>query len=318
MKQTPKAMINEVHHWWPITVSQHWADANGVVHRIGVDGKVVSSQPKSFGGIRNDNTIRLGTVPTVCDHSFERSFDKADSSFNSLIGWFHLLPSPICDLSKPLPSRLVPLAVTRMQFETVVECLASLIVRSPCFRARISAYTEHLRDRMGFGNPKPERRLIGMNIRNGQKHVGSSMKAGGKFVVLLSGDDEFIFGDGFFHNISAVNDPPMCPQCLIPVTPRVAIFYSRPVQQRSYPKAFVMSLSAQEVALVNETVQLYSEKYLFYRAAKPVLTVDFLSGEHMRFESDRNHWSMDLAKAMADTSFGDDRNWMAAWAATGE
>lgn len=275
-----------------------------MVNRLDNHGQILPSQPKRFGGIKNDNIIKLADKPTVWDLSFESTFDKADRSFGSLIEWLQTLSSPIPSSRDPIATRLSPLGISQEKFEILAECLASLIVRSPCFRARVYRSTEYLRRRFGFNDPTPEKHLIGMNVRNGQQNLTKAMIGGGKFAVLLSGTEEFIFGDGFMHNISAVTDPPMCPRCLIPITPEIAVFYSRPIQYRSYPRAFVINLSPEEVSFINGTVQFYSKKYLFYRMNRPEMTEAFRKGEHMQYKYDRHSGLSALEHAMAETYFG--------------
>lgn len=191
-----KALPSVLHHWWPKTLSSFWADSEGNVHSIDSDGLLVKSRPKSFGAIRNDNNIRLADVPTVWDRSFERSYDKADSAFAGLINCLQSLNSPIAASTEPFAKRLTPLPLTDAKHATLAECLASLIVRSPNFRSRVRGIPESYLGNVGPKDTAMEDRLVGMNVSNGQQVLSQAMAIGGKFSVLLSGDQEFIFGDG--------------------------------------------------------------------------------------------------------------------------
>lgn len=73
-------------------------------------------------------------------------------------------------------------------------------------------------------------------------------------MVLFSGQQEFILGDGFLHNFSSA-DRPLARRCLVPLTPEIAVFYTRPL-----PKGLVPKLAPEEVAFVNRTVQIYTNR----------------------------------------------------------
>ncbi len=145
----------------------------------------------------------------------------------------------------PLEERVSPLIVGDEQFEALTTILASLIIRSPCFRHRVDSGTRALRERMGFREGQGDRALLGLNIRHGQKTLSSAMQRG-KLAILFSVGREFIFGDGFMHNIHSVANRPQSPRCLLPLTPDIAIFYASPMQCRRFPKAFAMNLTDEE------------------------------------------------------------------------
>lgn len=298
-------LTNAVHHWWPQTVSKFWGDENGIAHQVSCNGELVSSQPKSFGGIRNDNNIRLGGLPTPWDHSFENTFDKADGAFSSLIEWLQSLQCTLAAKEAPFKERLQPISVSDGQYGALTECLASLIVRSPNFRYRLRLTAEYYQSMMGVKYPVPQS-LIGLNARGGQEHVGGAMARRGKFAVLLSGDSEFIFGDGFLHNVSSANNPPHNPRCLIPLTPEIAVLYICPSEYRTRPRAFVMNLTSQEASFVNATVQIYSKRYLFFRGIHPVLSDEFTCDEHRAFQYHKHEWIDALERAMANDYFKSD------------
>ena len=124
--------------------------------------------------------------------------------------------------------------------------------------------------------------------------------------MLLSGESEFIFGDGFLHNISSVANTPHCPRCLIPLTPEIAVFYTRPVSYRTYPKGFVMNLTPDEVSFVNHTVQVYAKRELFFREIHPAIDPVFIKCEHRQYKYDAHPWTTALKQAVANTFFGND------------
>ena len=297
-----KAIKSELHHWWPRALSRFWADKNGSAHCIHCDGDFVQSRPKAFGAIKNANTIRLADVPTVWDECFEPTFGRADSEFPKLIDWLQRLHSPIAPSRNALAKRLTPASITDEEFTRLGMCLASIIARSPSFLFRVKRITEAMR-RRHFGITEPaEKHLIGMNVRDAQSTLSSIMDRG-KFAILFSGQQEFIFGDGFFHNISSVSLPPTSPRCLIPLTPEVAVFYAKPLAYCPLPRSFIVNLTRDEVEFVNDAVQIYSERFLFFREIHPVIHDEFTMGEHRQFKNDRSPWTDELESAIFNSCY---------------
>lgn len=294
---------NAVHHWWPRALSKFWANNDGVTHRISSDGELLASQPKSFGGIRNDNNVRIGGG---WDFSFESTFNKADDAFATVIPWLYTLSCSTPAKDARFEERLSKVEVTDDQQAILAECLASLIARSPNLRQRVRLTAAYYQRDFGLRDPTDER-LVGLNSQHAQESIASAMARRGKFVVLWAGDREFIFGDGFLHNISMPNNPPLSPRCLIPLTPGLAVFYSKPLQYRSYPQAFSLNLTRDEVDFVNNTVQIYSKRYLFFRDIYPVLTSEFTCNEHREFEYHKHPWIDALEQTMATRYFGSRR-----------
>ena len=233
---------NERHHWWPKTLSRHWADSAGLAHSLSCDGELVTSKPEQFGAIRNDNNIYLSDVASPWDESFEHTFGPPDALITPLIDWLKTAESPIVPSDSTLSKRLTPLIVDEERFTSLTKVLASLIARSPSFRHRVKSGTRALRERIGLDPNNGDRGLLGMNVRNAQATLSEAMTRG-KFAVLLSGSREFIFGDGFFHNVHSVANSPRGVRCIVPLTPAIAIFYTHPMRYHSYPRAFVLNLT---------------------------------------------------------------------------
>jgi len=294
---------NELHHWWPRALSKFWADHSGHAHCLSWDGELLRSLPKSFGAIRNDNNIVFKDEPTPWDESFEKTFANADSGFPGSITWLQGLTSPIAASAKPFAERLTPLAVERDRQDTLAECLASLIARSPNFRQRIRITTDYYRGRFGLPAIGADKTLIGMNVRRAQKTFSEAMRGGGKFVVLHSGAQEFVFGDGFLHNFSSA-DRPLAPRCLVPLTPEIAVFYVRPMKYRTFPSGFALNLMPEEVAVINRTVQIYSARFVFFREIYPIVDETFGRGEHLEATYHTYPWLDDLERTMSEAYFG--------------
>lgn len=295
------------HHWWPRGLSKFWKDDAGMAHRVSWDGELETKPPKSFGHTRNDNNVTLGVSPTPWDFSFEHTFQEADDAFPRLVEWLRTLSSPIRPTDVAFAHRMTPIALSDAMHATLAKCCASLIVRSPSLRSQVRLSTEDLRKRIGLRDFSANKSLVGMNVRGGQAELTRAIDRGGKFAVLLAGEQEFIFGDGFMHNVASVTGPIHSPSFLLPLTPEIAVFYTRPSSYRSYPKAFVMNLTSEEVAFVNLTVQVYSARHLFFREIYPVIDDAFTRGEHLQFEYHRHTWTTALGETMANAYFEKDR-----------
>ncbi|MGF1594724.1 MAG: hypothetical protein ACFCUW_15695 [Kiloniellaceae bacterium] len=296
---------NERHHWWPRGLSKFWQDDSGHVHCVSCDGELVRSFPKEFGAIRNANKITYAKTPTVWEESFEGTFQLADDNFPNLITWLQGLNSELLATSGPFSSRLTPLIVKQNIQVLMGVCLASLIARSPSFRNRVRLTLERYRSQFDLPDLTADKDLVALNVRRAQHMLAGTMISGGKFTVLLSGAGEFIFGDGFLHNVSSATDHHR-PRCLVPLTPEIAIFYTRPMRYRTYPKGFALNLTPEEVSFVNDTVQVYSNRFLFFREIHPVIDPVFTRCEHMQYKYERHSWIDQLEQAMADTFFGFD------------
>ena len=309
MRQTTemmKKLKTERHQWWPEALSQFWADANGAVTRVSSDGKVLTQEPRKLRFIKNAHHIKMAREPTVWDHSYERAFDAADNSFPGLVGWLRAQLPKEPTTSEGLSDRLTPVRISQADHERMAECVASLIVRSPGMRHAVRVTTEYYRERIGLPEPKADESLLGANLRSGQRMLGDTMKRRGKFAILHSPDRELIFADGFLHNISGFVNQPSSPQCLVPITPEIALFYTSLLSYRSFPRAFCLSLNAEEARLVNRLTQIYAGDYIFYRTECPVLVEEFTRDVHLQLRYHAHPWLEELSTAICDTYYGSD------------
>jgi hypothetical protein len=113
---------------------------------------------------------------------------------------------------------------------------------------------EHLRGPIS----NPERNaLIGMNMRQSQRLIADTIGANGKFAVFFSQGKEFIFGGGFFHNVSAVVNPPLDPKILAPITPTISVVVSRPTLFTVNPRLSTLVLIDEEVDTCNQPDKCY-------------------------------------------------------------
>lgn len=189
--------------WWPECVSRLWADEAGQTTRISPDGSEKRAPPKNWGGIGNGHMIKLGDDPEAYspwDENFEGDFGEADGQFPRIVRLFESMP---WEDRRGLPSvrdRFVAQPIDDACFTTAIECLVSLAVRSPMTREHAVALAEHHR------GPLPGRKrnaIIGLNLRQRMSMVRSAIGGRGKLALLHSPDREFIFGDGFNHNLTS-------------------------------------------------------------------------------------------------------------------
>lgn len=272
----------ERHHWWPRCVSRFWAAEDGCTVWIKPDGSEIRVPPDKLGMIGNGHHIKLGNTSgdsTPWDSSFEDEFDVADSNFPSVISWLESLDrKPITN--GDLRQRFIPQPATDEQLYALTECVVSLAVRGPMNREASVSLAEKLR------GPLSERErnvLIGLNMRSAQRLISDNIGARGKFAVLFTSGREFIFGDGFFHNVTAVVNTPLNPKILAPITPTISVMVSCPMSFLVEPRLSTIVLTDEDVDRCNHAVQVYSRKALFYRSDKPFLDEAFTCGKHLKY-----------------------------------
>jgi hypothetical protein len=137
----------------------------------------------------------------------------------------------------------------------------------------------------GTENFAPSKTLIALNVQGCYETFARTLRAGGKFMVGFSDSREFIFGDGFFSNFVS-RDAPLSPCVLLPLTPSVVLLYVRPLAFVTSPELVTLRLQDDEVAFINETIQIYSKDQLFFRCQKPSISEHFSAHEFLEFADD--------------------------------
>ena len=272
---------SEKHHWWPETVSAFWKNSDGKVNWLQPDGTERSAPPKNFGAIGNGHHIKFSPKPnqhTVWDESFEKEFDAADSNFRHVIQWLEGLPRERLDRS--VRERFLPTDASDDKVALLVQGLVSLAVRSPMTREACVSLAEMHRGRI---EPRERNSIIGLNMRQMHRTATKDIGTRGKFVVIFSPDREFIFGDGFYHNITSPGGAPVSPSILAPLTPRVAVLYARPMQYSRDPRFMTLVVGADEAKSLNDIVQAYAKDMIFYVNDRPEITDAFKQGKHLEY-----------------------------------
>lgn len=276
------------HHWWPQCVSRnYWADEEGKTGWIKPDGSIKRLPPAQLGMIGNGHHIKLGSKPgeeTGWDSSFEKEFDKADRNFPAVIKWLESLDRNLI-MDSGIHNKFLPQTADDNKIRALIECVVSLAVRSPMNRETSVSLAEKLRGPI----ESPERNsLIGMNMMRSQRQIADSIGVNAKVAVLFSNGKEFIFGDGFFHNVSCAIKSPHNSKILAPITPTISVIVTGPMSYAVQPRLSTIMLNDEEVGQCNHAVQVYSREALFFRNEKPTLDGAFTCGKHKEYSDPDN------------------------------
>lgn len=276
------------HHWWPETLSSYWADEEGGVTRIRPDETSIKSNPKRFGLIKDGHTNRMSNVPgeeSVWDSSFEKDFDQADGSFHRVLKWLNNLDRCSPPFEASLTNRFVATPVSQTNFEELLVCASSLIVRSPKFRQVAGAYSIH----HGIhGDERSIKRVMLGNMRNALENLIKGFGGSGKAVAIFSPERELIFGDGFFTNVMPPAEYTHRPKAIIPLTPSLAVLIQRPGLHTINPNIYSLVVNRLEADELNRIVQIYAKEEIFYRSERPSIVPEYSRAEHLKFADDRN------------------------------
>jgi hypothetical protein len=276
-----KALKSAQHHWWPKSLSKAWAAADGCVTQLWWDGREHRQQPGKFGSIGNAHHLKF-SEDGLWNSSLEDDFRKADDAFPELTDWLLKLELKHAGKRARFHERLFAQPLTRERRHILSECLASLIVRSPYFRNNIRIAVEPARE--GLPDPRANKTLIAANMARSLGAFRNAMEGAGKFVVIVSDSKEFICGDGFLHNFPVVPDHIYSCRCIIPVLPTVTVLFVQPLVYRTQPELMTFLLRRDEVDIFNETVQIYSRDFVFYRNDKPDLVESFTCHQFLQYE----------------------------------
>jgi hypothetical protein len=296
----PKQLKSAVHHYWPTCLSEFWADSEGQVNRLSWDGTRQRSQPKNFGGIGNGHRITFGgdEADSIWDDTIEPMFDASDSNFPHLVTHLLGLESKTGVDQQPIQARLLGQNLDDQVRTKLAESIASLIVRSPAFRNKIKITVDSLRQGIPYMDSADAQNLILVNMRQEFEGIVKLLSSGGKLVVMYSDTSEFLFGEGFLHNLHGMNR--IGPKFFVPLTPIMSLAFVRPSSYMSLPNCLTIRLRQDEVDMCNEVCQIYTGRYLYCRGDFPRVSEDFTSGQFLEFKYHRYEWLDDLLGNAAD------------------
>jgi hypothetical protein len=264
---------------------------DGMTGWLKPDGTVLRMPPKNLGVIGNAHHMKFSSSTgksSPFDSCFESEFDAADNSFPDVVSWLRSLNREyLPDLDHS--ARFIPQDYTNDMLTALTECAVSLAVRSPRNREASVGIAERLRGPIS----SPEREtLIAYNMQSSQRVVSDKIGANGKYVVLFSNSKEFIYGDGFFHNVCGVLTPRVGAKIFAPITPDISVCIMYPGSFRVEPRLSTIVLSDEEIDFCNNAVQIYSRQALYFRSEKPEIHEAYASGRHLVYASTEN--SMDF------------------------
>jgi len=107
-------------------------------------------------------------------------------------------------------------------------------------------------------------------------------------MVVFSPQREFIFGDGFFSNLTPPVDHLLSPKLFVPLTPRIAVLFARPSRFTVLPRMVTVTTAAVETDALNRAVHVYAKDAIFYRSERPAMTKEFAQKKHLVFADHRN------------------------------
>ena len=275
-----KLIPGENHHWWPESLSINWVNNESLINVIKPDGRTFRSPPKKLGRIGGGHNVILNESSNL-NHTYESEFDVVDSDFKKVI-------KVLTEIVKShhqnnnCESNYCEHTYDNVFLNKLCNCLISLLVRAPMSRNQIVGFI----DEIGTPMSKKDLKLLSaVNISGKLDRVSKRLKDKGKFIILFSINCEFIYGDGFYHNISMnVLNSAIDDRILVPLTPHLAIMYVNPTQCMKEPRLMTLFANRELVMNVNNMVQLYSKEYLFYKSERPILKREFLQNEHFEVE----------------------------------
>ena len=285
---TRKPLKTELHHWWPRTLADHWAAADGMVSVIRPNGAVHRAPPGAFGAITNAHHMKIGGP---WDSTFEPIFNQPDFEMADFVSWLGTLEASFAGADTSMVERISPQPLPDERRAQIARITASLLARSPGIRNSIKITTEHFRREFGLADPSADKSLIAVNQRGLYDAYRKGMENSGRWAILFSDEREFIAGDGFFHNFPASQDGFHSGRKLVlPILPTAAVVYMSPMQYPTEPKLVTLRLGADEVERLNEIAQVYASDFLFYREEKPTLSESFTCGGHRQFQYHGHDW----------------------------
>lgn len=287
-EMTRKALKTELHHWWPRTLADHWAAADGMVSVIRPNGDVHRAPPGKFGAITNAHHMKIGGP---WDSTFEPIFNHPDNEMADFVSWVATLEAPFGGADVPMVERIAPQPLPDERRAQMARITASLLARSPSIRNSIKITTEYFRREFGLAEPAADKSLIAVNQRGLYDAYRKHMENSGRWAILFSDEREFIVGDGFFHNFPASQDGlGSGRKVVLPIIPTAAVVHMSPMQYPAEPKLVTLRLGASEVEGLNEIAQVYASEFLFYRDEKPVLSESFICGKHQVLQYHGHDW----------------------------
>jgi hypothetical protein len=244
---------------------------------------------KKLGARRGWHHINFGDSPWT--HSFETDFGTIDNKIPSIIDWIeeNVFPEKLCSPSLPrwLTEHLPVTPVLGLMPETVavelLELILSPLIRVPSFK------NIRIKQPLSWGLPEDER-LGTAEIKRYYDSARSVLRHShpGFFLFIYSPKLPFVYGDGLLDNLTpSLLAGGLRGYCLVPLTPRICVFYTSSVEGVYSKKAACIHSDPKMVETINKITEIYSRDVLFCPSQGAGTAVQ-IWGEHFQLDGHRN------------------------------
>jgi hypothetical protein len=272
------------HHWWPVGLQYYWSDKAKNVSWIEADGKI-SKKRYDKRNIAFKLRGHTSFPKDDWEHNFEGEFN-IDSAVHSIIDWVNSLkpygrtPTEFFGLLKLFFKKERTLSdvckfykLDETLHRDLLLFMFSLLIRSPANRWRYEQFPSR------FGLPADEnigKLNMSQNYGIAQRLCDGGLISNQYFVFLHSSFKNFICGDGTLDWLTSnLSSNRISGQAIIPITPKLCIYFSTPMQMRSAKNCASLTVADWMVDRINEISQIYSKDKLFFLGGTPKLTEAF-------------------------------------------
>lgn len=282
------------HHWWPVGLQTYWADRSGDISWIDPAGKIEKKRVKNrkVAYKSHGHTVFKGDY---WETNFESEFSGADNKIHDVITELSKL--------KPLGLSLADFANLMKLFfkrdrhlrdmckfyrldepihRALLLLLFSILIRSPSNRHRNENYPSLI------GLPPNE--VVGkMNMRQTYLLAKEICKSGHishqYFIIIHSPWKKFVFGDGCLDWLtSGLVTNRVEGKALVPLTPHLCVYFCTPRWMRPSMSCASFSAAPWIVDWINDTIQIYSKKQIFFLGKPPVVKDYFRQGQFLEHD----------------------------------
>lgn len=268
------------HHWWPVGLQRYWADENGDVSWIDYDGtthkkraqnRKIAKQSYGHTMLRN----------SAWETNFEGEFD-IDSHVHQIVENIRALNPLITQPSSVSSYSPTFCRLDEGMHRNILLMLISLLVRSPANRFRYEQFPKiagfPVSENTGKGNMRQQyltaKRLCETGLISNQY-----------FVFMHSAGEKFLFGDGIFDRItSGLMVFRISGMALVPLTPDTCVYFCTSRLMSANVNCASISAAPWMVRRVNDIVQIYSRKQIFFLGEAPLLNERFLREQFLEHE----------------------------------
>ena len=289
------------HHWWPRCLSKFWKGEDGEVRCIKPDGKIKTSKKriKGFGSYLNWHKKTDQISDWWPKEKIEYLFQKADDDFPDVIEQLETL-STDKRVQHETNLQTGGKLIDADDYQKLYHCCASLIVRSPCFRNRISQGIEKY-PWFQNSNHGLQETVVG-NIERSFDKIESLIARSGKKFCFYAEENEFVFGDGFFNSatMSVTTISPSYFAGIIPLTPKIAFGFRTP--SLGYSGFRLLTIGRTSVENINRLTMGYAKEHVFFRNGQPKIIDEYKVNEFKTLDEDKSIWFDEFCRSFGRNS----------------